>query len=267
VEFDRLDPGMARGLLCLALLLAVPGTSAPVTAPSAVDWVAAGDAALGRLDLEGAAAAFRRAHEAAPDSYDAAWKLARALTDEATLSNDAAVQKRLCAEAERLARHATRLDPVDSRGHDYLAISLGKLALTEGGKRKVELSKEVKAEAEWALRCNPDDDLALHVLAVWNREMADLNWVLRKLAGVLYGKLPPASIDTAIANLTRATVLRPEVIPHRVELGVTLAAARRWAEARVELEKGLALPTGWVTDDHYRALARATLLQVQAHLR
>lgn len=266
-EFDRLGLDMARDLSCLALLLAVPGLSAPVTAPAVTNWVAAGDAALGRLDLNSAVAAFRRAHEAAPDSYDATWKLARALTDKATLSTDPAVQKTLCAEAESLARHAIGLDPIDSKGHDYLAISLGKLALTEGGRRKVELSKEVKAEAELALRCNPDDDLALHVLAVWNREMADLNWVLRKLAGLLYGKLPPASIDTAIANLTRATVLRPEVIPHRVELGVTLAAARRWAEARVELDKGLALPTGWVTDDTYRALARETLLRVQAHLR
>ena len=56
------------------------------------------------------------------------------------------------------------------------------------------------------------------------------------------------------------------MIPHHVELGITLAGAKRWADAKVELEKGLALPTGWVTDDYYRALARGQLVRVNSHL-
>jgi len=35
---------------------------------------------------------------------------------------------------------------------------------------------------------------------------------------------------------------------------------------RLDLEKGLALPTAWVTDDYYRALARSSLARVQDHL-
>ena len=131
----------------------------------------------------------------------------------------------------------------------------------------MELSKEVKAEAEKALQCDPDDDVALHVLAIWNREMVELGWFLKSFAQLLYGKFPPASLDAAIADLQRATELKPDVIPHHVELGITLASAKRWAEARVELEKGLALPTAWVTDDYYRALARASLARVKTHLR
>jgi tetratricopeptide (TPR) repeat protein len=241
--------------------------TATATAAAGVPGVADGDAAVARLDLPAALAAYRRAADASPDSYEAAWKLARTLADEATLSREAREQKALCVEAEKLARRAVRLDPTDPNGHAYLAVALGKLALFEGGKRKVELSREVRHEAEEALRRDPNDDLALHVLAIWNREVVQLSWVLKQFAQLLYGKLPPASLDVAVADLRRATEIRPEVIPHHVELGITLAAAKRWREAKAELERGLALPTGWFTDDYYRGLAREELETANAHLR
>jgi tetratricopeptide (TPR) repeat protein len=229
--------------------------------------IAAGDAALEKLDLEAGIAAYRSALEAAPDSYEALWKLARALTDKATLSKQPGEQKGLCVEAEKLARKGVGLKPSDPKGHTYLAVAVGKLALFEGGKRKVELSKEVKAEAEKALQLNPNEEVALHVLAIWNREMVELGWFLKSFAQLLYGKFPPASLDAALADLRRASELEPDVIPHHVELGITLASAKRWAEAKTELEKGLALPTAWVTDDYYRALARSSLARVQDHLK
>jgi len=228
--------------------------------------IAAGDAALEKLDLGAGIAAYRSALEADPDSYEGLWRLSRALADEATLSKRPEEQKGLCVEAEKLARKAVALNPSDSKGHTCLAVAVGKLALFEGGKRKVELSKEVKAEAEKALQCNPDDDVALHVLAIWNREMVELGWFLKSFAQILYGKFPPASLDAAIADLRRAADLQPKVIPHHVELGITLASAKRWSEAKGELDQGLALPTGWVTDDYYRALARASLARVKSHL-
>jgi tetratricopeptide (TPR) repeat protein len=260
---------MARATAGFTLAAILVGALAALGAEPAVvsTTIAAGDAALEKLDLETAITAYRSALVASPDSYEALWKLARTLTDKATLSTQPDEQKRLCIEAAELARKAVGLSSADAKGHAYLAVAVGKLALFEGGKRKVELSKEVKAEAEKALELDPDEDVALHVLAIWNREMVELGWFLRTFAQLLYGKLPPASLDLAISDLRRASALRPDVIPHHVELGITLASARRWAEAKAELEKGLALPTGWVTDDYYRGLARTSLVQVQRHLK
>jgi len=257
---------MARATAGLAVAVLLVGAFA-ASAGDVAATIAAGDAALQRLDLEAGIAAYRGALEAAPDSYEALWKLARALTDKATLSKQPAEQKGLCVEAEKLARRAGSIRPSDSKGHAYLAVAVGKLALFEGGKRKVELSKEVKAEAEKALELDPNEDVALHVLAIWNREMVELGWLLRSFAQLLYGKFPPASLEAALADLRRASELKPDVIPHHVELGITLASAKRWAEAKTELEKGLALPTAWVTDDYYRAQARSSLARVQDHLK
>ena len=53
---------------------------------------------------------------------------------------------------------------------------------------------------------------------------------------------------------------------HHVELGITLEAAGRWAEAKAQFDRALALPTGWVTDDHNRAIARKELARVRVHL-
>jgi tetratricopeptide (TPR) repeat protein len=257
---------MARATAGLATTVLLVGAFA-AGAGDVAATIAAGDAALQKLDLEAGIAAYRSALEAAPDSYEALWKLARALTDEATLSRQPGEQKGLCVEAEKLARRASGLVPSGSKGHAYLAVAVGKLALFEGGRRKVDLSKEVKAEAEKALQLDPNEDVALHVLAIWNREMVELGWLLRSFAQLLYGRLPPASLEAALADLSRASELAPDVIPHHVELGITLASAKRWAEARTELERGLALPTAWVTDDYYRALARSNLARVQDKLK
>jgi tetratricopeptide (TPR) repeat protein len=249
-------------------LWATVAAAAPGSAPAAASsLIAAGDSALAHLDLRAATEAYRQARRSAPASYEAAWKLARARVDQATLSADRADQKRLCQEADTLAHAAVALDSTDSKGHAYLAIALGRLALFEGGKRKVVLSRIVKAEAERALALNPREDLAHHVLGVWNREVVGLSGVLKFFARILYGKIPDASLDAALDHLRQAAALRPDVIPHRVELGITLAAGKRYREARGELEAALAMPTGWVTDDYYRAKARAALVDVRRHLK
>jgi tetratricopeptide (TPR) repeat protein len=226
-----------------------------------------GDAALMRFNLGEALAAYRAVHKLAPDNYEATWKLARALADKSTLTKDRNEQKQDCVEAEQLARAAVKLKPDDSKGHAYLAVAVGKLALYEGGKRKVELGNEVKREAQRAIQLNDKEDLAYHVLGVWNREMAELNWVLRKFAEMLYGKFPSSSLDTAVQDLERARELAPTVVPHRVELGVTLADMRRWQEANDVLEKALTMPKAWVTDEYYWDIAHQTLPRVKAHLK
>lgn len=228
--------------------------------------LAAGDSSVARLDLAGATAAYSRAHRDDPGSYEAAWKLARALADRATLTRKADEQERLCHEAESMARAAIAIDPRGVKGHVFLAIALGKLALFAGGKRKVRLSHEIESEARAALALDPSDDLAHHVLGVWNREVAELSGFLRFFAKVFYGSLPHGSLEAALEHLGKARALHPEVIPHHVELGITLASARRYREAEQELEEALRMPTSWVTDDYYRAKARTALADVRRHV-
>lgn len=237
------------------------------TAVTQAQDIAAGDVALVRFDLDSALAAYRAAHQQSPDNFEATWKLARALIDKGTLTKNRAEQKPLYVEAELLSRSAVKLKPDDAIVHAYLAVAVGKRALFEGGKRKVELSQEVKAEAEKALSLDPKQDLACHVLGVWNREMVELNWILRTFAELFYGKLPSASLDDALSNLRQAVELAPNVVPHQVELGITLASARKWPEAKMTLDRALAMPKAWVTDNYYKEQAKRVLERVNARIR
>jgi tetratricopeptide (TPR) repeat protein len=229
-------------------------------------FLAAGDEALAKFELQAAVDAYREARHLAPDNYEAAWKFSRALANKATLSRIRAEEEQLCIDAETAARDAVRLNPKDSKGYVCLAIAVGKRALFEGGKRKVQLSKEVKTEADKAIELNPKEDLAYHVLGVWNREMVELNWMLKKFAEMFYGRFPPASLDEALKDLRKACELAPNVVSHQVELGITLAAARKWSESKSTLDHALAMPKTWVTDDYYKGLAKQKLDAVKAHL-
>ena len=228
--------------------------------------IADGDAALQDFNLEKAVHAYRAVCAHNPDNFEATWKLCRGLVDQATLTKDRTEQRKLIVEAEQLARKAVSLSPTEAKGHVYLAIAVGKLALYEGGKKKVELSREVKVEAEKAMALNREEDLAYHVLGVWHREMVELNWLLRTFAEFLYGKFPEASLDSSISNLQRAVELAPDTIPHRVELGVTLASARKWSEANTALNRALGMPKRWVTDEYYWSIAKQTQQSVKPHL-
>src|SRR5207245_2129884 len=154
------------------------------------------------------------------------------------------------------ARWSVRLVANDPKGHTFLAIVVGKLALYYGGRTKVELSQDVKSEAEKAIALDPKEDLAYHVPGVWNREMVELNWFMQKFAEVLYRAFPPASMDDALKNLRHASELAPHIVPHQVELGITLAAAGKWDESKRTLEAALTMPKTWVTDDVYKQQAR-----------
>jgi hypothetical protein len=79
------------------------------------------------------------------------------------------------------------------------------MALFEGGKAKIEMSREVKAEAERALALNPKDDRAMHVLGRWNREIARLNVFEKTAAKVAFGGVPEgASMNDAVTWLEKA---------------------------------------------------------------
>lgn len=222
-----------------------------------------GDAAYTRCDLPKAIEAYRAARAADTNSCEAAWKLARAINDQGFLMKRSPEQKKLLLEAQALAQEATRLDPKESKGFCYLAIASGKVALFEGGKKKIELGKSAKSNAEKAIELNKDEDLAYHVLGVWNREMATLNAFLRTFAEWIYGKFPDASLAASADNFRQAIKLNDTSIAHHTELGITHQTMKKWADARSEFERALALPKQYPPDETYQQQARAALKQLK----
>ena len=225
---------------------------------AAQDQMAQGDAAYARFDNTAALKFFQAAYAADTTNCTAAWKISRSHVDIGELAAKD-VQRTNYYEGEKFARKAVALCPKDDMTHLTLAIAVGRVALMEGGKKKVELSKEVKTEAEATIKLNPDNDIAYHVLGRWNREVANLSGILKAFAKVLYGGLPPASREKAAELFEKAVALNPNYVNHHFELGITYEDMDKLDLARAEYEKALALPKTVFSDDVHKKEAQARL--------
>jgi tetratricopeptide (TPR) repeat protein len=218
-----------------------------------------GDIAYKNFDNAIALASYRRAVEIDSSNYEALWKLARAHIDVGT-SLPKNEQLQYYVFGEKLARRCVTLHPDSAEGHFYLAVALGRVALHQGGKRKIQIAKEVKAEAERALQCNPKHDGALHVLGRWNYELAELNFIERAVAKIVFGGLPTgASYEQAAQYFEQAIAQRPEAPLHHLEYGRTLLKLDRVAEARQQLERCVELPEFFWDDARHKRAARRLL--------
>jgi len=225
-----------------------------------------GDKFYDQFNNEEALQQYQLAYEADTSNCEALWKLARAHVDVGEVADEAG-QKQHYYAAEKFARKAIAVCPDNSDAHLELAIAVGRVALMEGGKKKVSLSKEVKFEAEKALELDPQNDIAHHVLARWHREVANLSGFLKMFAKILYGGLPPASNEEAIEHFKKAIEIAPDYINHHLELGITYEGIKEWALAKAEYEKVLELPVQDSDDPDHKIEAEKRLKKVEGKIK
>jgi tetratricopeptide (TPR) repeat protein len=168
-------------------------------------------------------------------------------------------KKELAERALTAARQAVDANPADSPSRLSVAVACGRLAQLESPRRQMELSRLIKAEAEEAVRLDAGNDLAWHVLARWNFEMASVNGLARTLAQVIYGKFPEASAARAEECFQRAIAAGPPRVMHHVEYGLMLEKLDRKIDARKQLEIGLSLPAKDQEDEETQQRARQAL--------
>ena len=257
---------MRSVMLALAILaLFSTGSFAAVPSPEVQAALEKGKAAEQAFDFEAAHAAYLAGVARDSTSYELWWRLAHAAGDRgarAEFDHDKPRAEAAYAEAMHAARKATGLDPGAWEGHFELASSLGRYALFQGGKTKIALSKEVKTEADRAVAINPKADRAYHVLARWNRGIAELSFFERTAAKVIYGGVPEgATMNNAVTLFEKAIELNPDYANHHLELGRTYLALGLKDKARAQLERATRCPQLSPFDPEYKADAQVLLRQ------
>ena len=258
-----------------AILMLVAAIAAPPRARAAINpavenlAIAKGDRDYhSDHDYEAALATWRAALDADSSSYELLWRISRATSDRgarAEFDGDRAKAEASFAQAQAAARRAVALEPAKAEGHLELAVALGRLALFKGGKATIRLSKEVEVEARRALEIDPRLDRAHHVLGRWNRGVAELAFLERAAARVVYGGLPEgATMDAAVGHFEKAIELNPDYANHHLELGRTYLAIRLKQKARRELERALNCPPLSPFDADYRREAKKLLAKAAA---
>jgi tetratricopeptide (TPR) repeat protein len=168
-------------------------------------------------------------------------------------------RRNLGRESVDYATRSVEANPNNAMARIGLAICLGRVALYESPRTRMEYSRKLKREAELAAQLDPNIDYAWHVLGRWHYELATLNPAVRAIAQAVYGRLPDASLEQAATYLERAVRTGPPRVVHHVELGRTYLALGRTEEGRRQIERGLSLPNREKDDEETKARGREAL--------
>jgi tetratricopeptide (TPR) repeat protein len=222
-----------------------------------------GDAAFRAFDNETARLCYQRAFAIDSTGCNVLWKLARSNIDCGMVAPDKE-KPRWFASSEGLSRRCVSLYPDSSEAHFFLAVAIGQMTKVVGGKRRIELSKDVKSEAEATLLLDPTHAGAMHILGRWNYEVAGLGWLSKVAAKIVYGGVPPgASYQQAREWFERAIAVRPDMPLNHLWLGETLIKLDDYAAARGELQLCLDLDDVLWDDGRTKAQAQKKLHEIQ----
>ena len=248
-------------ILCLIMSSSVLAQESAVD--SVAKYMALGDDLADDWDHDGALAAYMKALEYGPNNYDAAWKAGDQYTEVADRVEHKHLKESYFEQARQLCEKATQLNPDGSEGHFRLSVALGRLALFRGGKKKVEMSKVIKEEADKALELDPNSDLTHHVLGRWHQNLANLSGILKFVAGVLFGGVPPGTNEEAVDHFEKAIALDPAHIEHHLELARTYQFMKQKDLARASLKQVLALPSVDEDDPEFKEEATQMLKKLK----
>lgn len=226
------------------------------------ELVRQGDGHDARFQPEEALRCYLPAEKIRPDEPGLLVKIARQHVYRMDGQPTQAARLEACRAALSYAERAVKVAPQRCDSHLALAICLGKMTPLLGSRQAVEASRRIKSAAETAVKLDPRNDFAWHMLGRWHQELAQVGGVTRALALVVYGGLPTASLEEARACFEKAAALQPRRLIHAVELGRTHALMGRPQEARRWIERGLALPDRDKDDPETRRRGQETLRQL-----
>ncbi len=162
--------------------------------------------------------------------------------------------------AKTFADAAMRVAPNSSDANFVMAFSVGRQSQLGGTRNRVAMGRLVYQYSSAAVKLDPDNFKALHVLARWNFEVSNLNVAERSIAKLLYGGLPQASLDESIRDYEKSMALQPNFLLNYLELARALHRKGEDAKARAMLNKMLGMPNAIYDDTRIKASARQFLL-------
>ncbi len=199
-------------------------------------------------------------HPTNPLFCEALWKAAREVADVAKqLMGDSLKQRRdsLYSLGRTWAEAAIRADSSVANAHFALALVLGRLSRTRGGKERVRFAKIIYDQAARTVQLDPRHDGAYHILGMWHAEVKRLSGLTRFFAKTLFGAgfMDRATWDSAVTNMEHAEQLAPQHIYHRLELAGVYLDVGQPAKATEQLTAIAGLPVGDPLDPYYKRVA------------
>ncbi len=167
--------------------------------------------------------------------------LARRYCDLVSRPNSVAIRKELVARALACSLQAVKADSNNATAHACVAVCYAKACAFVSLKTQLDYSRRFKLEAERTIALDPKQDIAYYLLGRWNYEIANVGRWSRAYVKLVYGGLPNASIQDAMADFQQAVELAPNRIIHHAGLAMAYEAAGERQRAIAELKQCRAL--------------------------
>jgi tetratricopeptide (TPR) repeat protein len=193
-------------------------------------------------DEKAALAKFKEALRLKPIHLHALSKSSELCSRIGQRQTNAALRDDYYKAAKTYAATALMIDSTNSEANTSMAIMLGRSTLTKSGKEKVVSAKDLKKYVEVAIKNNPNNFLAWHVLGRWHYEISNLNVVERAAVKVFYGGFPPSSLKEGIKAFEKAQSLTPGFILNYLELAKAYNRNNQKDKAKSLLAVMLLLP-------------------------
>ena len=161
--------------------------------------------------------------------------------------------------AKTYAGIALKLDPNNSEANCVMAIALGRSTLNKGGKEKISSARDIKRYVDVAIKNDPQNFKAWHVLGRWNYELSGLNMIERTAAKILYGDVPMGSIKMAIQAFEKSNSFTAGFILNYLELAKAYNKNDQTEKAIATLNKMLQLPNHTEDDPSIKEEGRRLL--------
>ena len=171
-----------------------------------------------------------------PEDVEVLWRLAQVHFDIADQTEDEEVHKAHFYPGFEAAKKAVKINPNSARANHWYATLIGKIGMLEGTKQKIINSYDVEEYGLKAIELDPTYDGSLHLLGRWHYELADLSWIERTVAKIVYETPPKASFEESVEFYKRAIEAKPDEVRHYLWIGKAFIKMKNTDEAKKYLQ-------------------------------
>jgi tetratricopeptide (TPR) repeat protein len=164
--------------------------------------------------------------------------------------------------AKNYAAAALQINPGNADANCAMAIVLGSIALRGSSKEKVDAAKEIKKYVDLALKNDPLNYKAWHVLGRWHFELSDLNIIERAAVKILFGGLPHSTVHDAVKAFEKAGSIKAFAANY-IELARAYKKNNQQDKAIASINTLLHLPDQTEDDEAYKSEGRKLLTEWQ----
>lgn len=165
--------------------------------------------------------------------------------------------------AKTYAETALKLDPRSADANFVMSVVMGRLALTNSGKEKIGAARDIKKYADLAIKYDPGNYKAWHVLGKWYYEVSSLNGFEKIGVKLFFGGMPKASLTDAINAYEKSRQLAPHFLLNYLELARTYIKVNKKDKAISLLKIIPSVPNRTEDDPSIRDHAKKMLKDLQ----